>query len=267
MAANAHGDYTSRPAASRRPRGLGGAATWLLAILATLGLIFAASIFLASSSPSWLRQDLNWLFAADSVQVWWYITRAAGIIAYLLLWLSTAWGLAVPAKVFDRLVQRWATFDFHQFISLLAIGFMGLHILVLLLDHYLPFTAAQILIPFIAPYRPLWVGIGVISFYLLLLVTITYYIRARIGMRTFRAIHVLSLVAYLGATLHGLYAGTDSPLLAMQLLYEVTGLVVIFLTVYWLVIVFQNRVEKRRTETALKRHADSATAYRHSRTR
>ena len=70
--------------------------------------------------------------------MWWYVTRAAGIIAYLLLWLSTVWGLAVPAKVLDRLVQRWATFDFHQFISLLAIGFMGLHILVLVLDHYLP---------------------------------------------------------------------------------------------------------------------------------
>src|SRR5512143_718861 len=205
-----------------------GAGTWLLAILTTLGLVLTVSIFLASTSVPWVKQDLNWLFAANSVQVWWYVTRAAGIVAYLLLWLSTAWGLAVPAKIIDRLVPRWATFDFHQFISLLAIGFMGLHIVVLVLDHYLPFTAAQVLIPFIAPYRPLWVGIGVISLYLILLVTITYYIRDRIGMRTFRAIHVFSLLAYAGATFHGIYSGTDSPLLAMQLLYEVTGLTVVF---------------------------------------
>ncbi len=31
-------------------------------------------------------------------------------------------------------------------------------------------------------------------------------------MRTFRIIHVLSLIGYLGATCHGIYAGTDSPL-------------------------------------------------------
>lgn len=241
--------------------------TWLLVVLAVLALVFYGSTFLATSSAAWVKQDLNWLFAANSVQIWWYVTRAAGIIAYLLLWLSTAWGLAVPAKLLDRVLQRWATFDFHQFISLLAIGFMGLHILVLMLDRYLPFTAAQVLIPFIAPYRPLWVGIGVISFYLILLVTITYYIRERIGMRAFRAIHVLSLLAYAGATFHGLYAGTDSPLLAMQLLYEVTGLVVIFLTVYWLVILYQNRLERQRAMKAVLRQPVAPHAHRHSHTR
>lgn len=223
-----------------------GTGTWLLAALATLGLVLAGSVFLATASGAWVRQNLSWLFAADTVQVWWYVTRAAGIIAYLLLWLSTAWGLAVPAKMLDGLIDRSATFDFHQFISLLAIGFLGLHIGVLALDRYLPYSGLQILVPFLSPYRPLWVGIGVISFYLILLVTVTYYIRTRIGMRAFRAIHLLSLVAYLGATLHGLDAGTDSPLVAMQLLYEVTGLVVIFLTVYWLVILFQKRLEKRQ---------------------
>jgi predicted ferric reductase len=66
------------------------------------------------------------------------------------------------------------------------------------------------------------------------LVTITFYLRSKIGMKKFRSIHILSLLGYLGVTLHGLYAGTDSPLVAMQLLYKGTALVVIFLTVYWL---------------------------------
>jgi predicted ferric reductase len=240
---------------TRKSASLAGAGTWLLVILATLGLVLAGSVFLATGSGAWVRQNLSWLFAADTVQVWWYVTRAAGIIAYLLLWLSTAWGLAVPAKMLDGLLERWATFDFHQFISLLAIGFLGLHIGVLALDRYLPYSGLQILVPFLSPYRPLWVGIGVISFYLILLVTITYYVRTRIGMRAFRAIHLLSFLAYLGATLHGLYSGTDSPLVAMQLLYEVTGLVVIFLTIYWLVILFQKRLEKSREhKRALAQH-------------
>ncbi len=184
---------------------------------------------------STISSFLNWLLGLNTVQTWWYVTRAAGIISYLLLWLSTAWGLAVPSKLLDPLLDRTYTYDFHQFISLLAIGFMFLHVSVLMIDKYLPFSTWQILIPFLSSYRPLWVGIGVISFYLILLVTVTFYLRSRIGMRAFRAIHVLSLLAYLGATFHGLYAGTDSPLPAMQLLYKGTGLAIIFLTAYWLI--------------------------------
>jgi len=62
------------------------------------------------------------------------------------------------------------------------------------------------------------VGLGVIGFYLILLVTVTFYIRSRIGMKAFRAIHLLSLVAYRGAVIHGFFSGTDSSLLAAQLL-------------------------------------------------
>ncbi len=182
----------------------------------------------------WL-QFLKWLFAIDSVQTWWFITRAAGLVGYLLLWLSTAWGLAVPSKIIDPVIQRTFTFDFHQVISLLSIGFIILHIIVLLFDHYLPFSVTQVLVPFTSSYRPLWVGIGVITLYLILLVTVTFYLRRRIGMRAFRAIHLLSLVGYIGATLHGLYAGTDSPLLSVIWMYKLSFLSIVFLTAFWLV--------------------------------
>jgi predicted ferric reductase len=79
------------------------------------------------------------------------------------------------------------------------------------------------------------VGLGIISFYLLLLVTFTFYIRQRIGAKAFRSIHILSLVSYLGTTLHGLFAGTDSALPITMLIYAGTFLIVVFLTVYWLI--------------------------------
>ena len=225
--------------------------SWLVR-LAEIGLVIsalllgvAASMFLQTTFGLRVEKFLNALFAVDSVQMWWYITRSAGIIAYLLLWFSTAWGLAVSNKILDPILHRMLTFDFHQFTSLIAIGFLILHISVLTFHRYLPFTWAQVLIPFIAPYRALWVGIGVIAFYLTILVTFTFYIRSRIGMRTFRTIHALSLVAYLGATLHGLYAGTDSPLLAAQLMYKGTLLVVVFLSAYWIIVAFQQKKANR----------------------
>jgi predicted ferric reductase len=162
------------------------------------------------------------------------VIRAAALIAYLLLWFSTVWGLAVPSKLVAPLLDQTYTFDFHQFISLLAIGFALLHIIVLMLDRYLPFTLWQILLPFLNSYRPFWVGIGILSFYIILLVTITFYLRSLIGMTTFRSIHILGLVGYLGATLHGLFAGTDGALPGMQIIYLGSGMVVALLTAHWL---------------------------------
>lgn len=106
--------------------------------------------------------------------------------------------------------------------------------LALLGDTYAPFSVAQLVIPFISDYRPLWVGIGVIAGYLALLVTVTFYLRKRIGYNRFRAIHYASFLAYIGAAIHGIFAGTDATLGTTQLVYLETALVVILLTAYWL---------------------------------
>jgi predicted ferric reductase len=221
----------------------------LLSIILVLSAGLAATLLLIPQTAAGQSAltGLKHLFAADSTQIWWFVTRSAGIIAYLLLWFSTIWGLAVPSKLLNPLLEQTFTFDFHEFISLLSIGFMLLHVFVLLIDRFLPYTLMQILIPFLSPYRPFWVGVGVFSFYISLLVTVTFYLRSKIGSKTFRSIHVLSLLGYLGVTLHGLYAGTDSPLIGMQLLYKGTALVVIFLTVYWLGLRYtQTREEKKK---------------------
>ena len=212
-----------------------------LLVLATL--TFAAGFYFLMKSPLGvvLAKPLNQLFALDSQQIMWYITRAAGLTSYLLIWFSSVWGLAISSKFIDTILHRSFTYDFHQYISLLAVGFILLHIVVLLFDRYLPYTITQILFPFLSPYRPLWVGIGVIAFYLTLLVTVTFYMRKHIGMRAFRLIHIASLAAYLGATIHGFFAGTDSSLGYVQLMYAGTFLVMVFLSTYWIVWARQNR--------------------------
>lgn len=213
-------------------------------------LLAGAVLYLVLTSPlgSGALGVLSKIFALDSVQAMWYITRASGLTGYFLLWLSTAWGLAVSSKIFDQLLHRTFTYDYHQFLSLLAIGFAVLHILVLLLDRYLPYTLVQAFIPFMSPYRPIWVGIGVIGFYLILLVTVTFYLRARIGQKAFRSIHLLSFAAYLGVTAHGFFAGTDSSLLSTQVLYGGTLLVIVFLTTYWLIYVLHKKLVSIRRE-------------------
>jgi predicted ferric reductase len=230
--------------------------TWqvVISILASffvIGLILIAAILAMTPVGQTLGSYLRFLLALDSVQIWWYVTRASGIIAYLLLWFSTILGLAVTSKYLDGMLDRLFTYDFHEFISLLAVGFTLVHVIVLMLDHYMPYSLIQILVPFISPYRPFWVGVGVIAFYLVLLVTITFYLRNKIGTRAFRTIHIISLLGYIGVTLHGYFSGTDTALPSMQILYKVSGLAVLFLTVYWLVLLRLRNAEKRRQAAAV----------------
>jgi len=220
----------------------------VVTVLVLLGLVAGLS---NPTSP--LANGFSSLLAVNSVQVWWYITRAAGLMAYLLIWLSTVWGFAVGTKIFDPLLERMFTYDFHEYLSLLGLGFLFTHIVALLADRYQPFNALQILIPFIAPYRPFWVGIGILAAYLSILVTVTFYIRTLVSRQTFRKIHILSVLAYLGATLHGLYAGTDSPLTVVQLMYWGTFLSAVFLCGYWLVTLFMQKQEEKEQARQLAR--------------
>ncbi len=207
----------------------------------------------------------NWLsglFAVDSVQFWWYVTRAAGLMGYFLIWLSTIWGLVVSSKILDKFVERAFTYDFHEFLSWLGLAFIGVHVSVLMVDKYLPYSIWQVLIPFLSPYRPLWVGLGVIAFYLSLLVTITFYLKSRIGASAFRKIHYLSFIAYFGSTLHGIYAGTDSVLPMANLLYKGTLLITLFLTAYWLIMLYYKKQEEEELE---KQRARLKLSYTRSR--
>jgi len=224
--------------------------TILLVGLIFVGMLVAISLGQSLGGASF-AQRIQSLFAMSSTQIWWYVTRASGLTGYFLLWLSMVWGFAIPTGFIRPVLENLFTYDFHEHLSLLGLGFVLVHIAVLLFDKYLPFSIFQILIPFIDTYRPLWVGLGIVSFYLLLLVTFTFYLRQKIGSKAFRSIHILSLVSYLGTTLHGLFAGTDSALPITMVIYAGTFLIVVFLTVYWLIMRTFRKDEEHVTITQI----------------
>lgn len=199
-----------------------------------LGILALMFILLQSPIGAIWRNLFDALFGFSSTHAAWFVTRASGIIAYFLLWLSTIWGLGVSTKFFDRAVPRTFTYDAHEYISLLALGFTVVHIVILLFDTFTPFNLPEIVFPFISSYRPVWTGIGIVGWYLVLLVTVTFYLRKWIGLASFRAIHLASFAAYAGVTLHGWFAGTDTNFALMRWLYLGSALVVVIMTVMWL---------------------------------
>jgi len=225
-----------------------------IANILLISVIFAgmlvAVVFGATVGGSTFAQKAQSLLGLNSVQIWWYVTRASGLTGYFLIWLSMVWGFAIPSRIIQSILDNTFTYDFHEHLSLVGLGFIVLHVIVLLFDKYLPFNIIQILIPFTDTYRPIWVGLGIISFYILLLVTLTFYLRSQIGGKAFRSIHLLSMLGYLGATLHGFFAGTDSALPITMLLYILTFLVVIFMTVYWIFMRYVGQDEKLKATVA-----------------
>ncbi len=162
--------------------------------------------------------------------VFWYITRATGFTAYLVLFANMVLGLMVKTKQYDDLVPRWSSFDLHQFTALLALAFLGLHVFSLLFDSFLPFTLTQLFVPGASTYRPFWIALGVISLYALVVVTVTFCFRARIGQRAWRSIHYASFVAFYLVLAHGVFSGSDSTELWAKLTYWATGVIVAMLT-------------------------------------
>jgi sulfoxide reductase heme-binding subunit YedZ len=97
----------------------------------------------------------------------------------------------------------------HRNVSLLALAFLGLHILTAVLDSFAPISLINAVIPFTGSYRPFWLGLGALSFDLILAVIVTSLLRRRMGHATWRAIHWLTYASWPIALLHGLGTGSD----------------------------------------------------------
>lgn len=83
------------------------------------------------------------------------------------------------------------------------------------------YTLPNILVPFTGPFSTFWVGLGIIGMYLGILTTFTFYLRSRIGYKTFHLIHYLTYGAFVLSLLHSWFAGTDTAVL--ETTYLVTG--------------------------------------------
>lgn len=166
----------------------------------------------------------------------WYFTRSAGTVAYLLLAGSTIWGLLLSTKLIKEAIPAALSLAMHNILSWLAVALTWLHALALLWDSYYTYTLADLTIPFVGPYRPGWVGLGIIGFYLMFLTSLSFNFRKQLGQKRWRQLHYATFGVYILATVHGVMAGTDSANLGMQILYWGSGLLVLFLTNFRLLV-------------------------------
>jgi predicted ferric reductase len=162
----------------------------------------------------------------------WYLSRAAGFTAYLLLFASIALGMAMSTRLAAHLKRGNFAFDMHRFLSILALAFSLFHTYILLGDRYFSFNVWSLSLPFISPYRAWAVALGTLSTYLLVLVTVSFYVKKFIGYRAWRSVHFLTFVLYLSATAHGITAGSDTTAPWARLIYAGTSVAVLLMVAY-----------------------------------
>ncbi len=140
---------------------------------------------------------------------YWYLTRASGTVALLLLTASMVIGVAAIARLRGPGVPRFVVDGIHRTASLLAVAFLAVHIVTAVLDSFASISLLDAVIPFIGSYRPLWLGLGAVAFDLLLAVALTSVIRDRVGHAGWRSVHWLAYASWPIAVVHGLGTGSD----------------------------------------------------------
>jgi predicted ferric reductase len=189
------------------------------------------------------------------VKLWWYVARASGVVAWVLLGASVIWGILLTTRIMGSKPRPAWLLDLHRWLGGLAVTFTAIHLAGLVLDDYVEFGAADLLIPFASEWRPAAVAWGVVGFYLLAAVQTTSLMMKRLPRRVWRWIHSASFVLFFVATIHAGMAGSDVANPAYRVLTIGMVVAVVFFTIYRVMAAAKPMAPVRRSPPA-ERPAD-----------
>ena len=139
----------------------------------------------------------------------WFIARITGLAAFAVLSLSLLSGEALRTSVLDFLATNRALRKLHDFTTPLWIPLALAHVIALVLDQTARIRPIDLVVPFQTPYAPLEIGLGTLSLDIILIVTVTSWLRARMNNTLWTWIHRSAYVGFALAFVHALRSGTD----------------------------------------------------------
>jgi methionine sulfoxide reductase heme-binding subunit len=167
-------------------------------------------------------QQAATLATAVGPHVFWIISRAAGTAALVLSSLSVCLGLLMGGRLLRRRGTELRVA--HEALALGTLGTLLVHGLSLLADGYLHPSLADIAVPFLSSYKTLWTAAGIVAFWILLALGISFYARARIGQERWRLLHRFTALAWVLGVAHSLGEGSDA---GQTWFLAMTGIVVV----------------------------------------
>ena len=142
--------------------------------------------------------------------IWWYLSRAAGIVAWLMLTASVLWGIVLATDLFPKRRRPAWLLDMHRWLAGLTFFFIAGHLVTLLFDSYAHFGPRDLLVPFASTWRPTAIALGVVALWLLVAVEATALAMKRLSRKWWRDVHIASYAVFWAVSIHGALAGTDT---------------------------------------------------------
>ena len=193
-----------------------------------------------------------------SPQTWWYLSRASGIVAWVMLAATNLWGVLLVTRILKPVDRPAWLLDLHRWLGALAIVTTAIHLGGLAADSYAHFGWSETLLPNACTGR-CWpndsktaaVTWGVLAMYFLVVVEVSSLLMRRLPRKLWHGIHLLSYVSFVMATVHGVLAGTDrANIVYIVTVSALSGALLLSLT---------GRILQTRTKWRSWRDARSAT--------
>jgi methionine sulfoxide reductase heme-binding subunit len=142
-----------------------------------------------------------------TLHAFWITSRAAGVVALLASSAAVSAGLLMGGRMVRRAVDLR---PIHEALSLATLVALVVHAVALLGDSFLHPSVADITIPFASRYQRWWMAVGITGGWMLLILGLSYYARARIGVGRWRSLHRFTALAWILGVAHALGQGTDA---------------------------------------------------------
>lgn len=169
----------------------------------------------------------------------WYVIRAAGFVSAALLILLMLSGIGQVTGLTYRFVEPIKAWLIHKALAIALCVGIAIHGGFLLIDHFVPFSLAQVTVPFLTHYnngsKLLGIGLGGISVALgifasygvaILVLTSLGWIDSKT--RLWRTLHYTSYAVAILVFLHATYTGTDLRYGLFRAVWVGLGVLVVF---------------------------------------
>lgn len=168
-------------------------------LLLAIGLAILVGLRLIFSGPAVTL--INGLF--------WFLEYYAGVGALVALSISVILGLVATDRIVLTVRHRILLQAAHRVTAMASMAFLGIHVALKILEGHATFV--DVVVPFLSSHRVIFIGLGTIAGYFMVIVTWTGIIRGRFAGSAhpgiWRALHASAYLAWPFALVHGLQSG------------------------------------------------------------
>jgi sulfoxide reductase heme-binding subunit YedZ len=168
----------------------------------------------------------------------WYVIRAAGFTAAGLLFLLMLSGIGQVTGLTYKFLEPIKAWALHKALAIALCVAIAIHGGLLLIDHYVHFSLAGVLVPFVSsynnksqlfglPFGALAVGFGILATYGIAPIVLSSlkWIDTKKG--AWKKLHYLSYAVVVLVFLHALYVGSDLRYGTFRVIWVLIGFIVL----------------------------------------